>query len=46
MLDTSSRPKELMNAKIKDIEFKEKGYNQKFAYIWVTGKSGQRIKKA
>jgi integrase/recombinase XerD len=45
MLDTSSRPKELIGAKIKDLEFKDKGYNQKFAYLWVTGKSGQRIKK-
>jgi len=45
MLDTSCRPKELMGAKLKDLEFKEKGYNQKFAYIWVTGKSGKRLKK-
>jgi len=45
MLDTSCRPKELIGAKIKDLEFKDKGYNQKFAYLWVVGKSGQRIKK-
>ncbi|HEX6253197.1 MAG TPA: hypothetical protein VFZ55_03155 [Nitrososphaera sp.] len=45
MLDTSCRPKELMGAKLKDLEFKDTGYNQKFAYIWVVGKSGQRIKK-
>jgi integrase/recombinase XerD len=45
MLDTSCRPKELMNAKIKDLEFKEEGFNQKIAYLWVIGKSGKRIKK-
>ena len=45
MLDTSCRPKELMCAKIKDLEFKDKGFNQKFVYISVVGKSGQRIKK-
>jgi hypothetical protein len=39
------QPEELVGAKIKDLEFKDKGYNQKFAYLWVTGKSGQRIKK-
>jgi integrase len=45
MLDTSCRPKELIGAKIKDLEFKDKGYNQKFAYLWVVGKNGQRNKK-
>jgi integrase len=45
MLDTSCRPKELMNVKIKDLEFVDKGFNQKHAYIWVVGKSGRRTKK-
>ena len=45
MLDTSCRPKELMNARIKDIQFIEEGYNQRHAIIRVTGKSGQLIKK-
>jgi integrase len=45
MLDTSCRPKELMGAKLKDLEFEDEGYNKKIAYIWVTGKSGKRLKK-
>jgi integrase len=45
MFDTSCRPKELMNARIKDIQFIEEGYSQRHAIIRVTGKSGQLIKK-
>ena len=45
MLDTSSRSKELMNAKIGDIQFIDQGYNQRIAIVKVVGKSGKRIKK-
>ncbi len=45
MLDTSCRPKELMNAKIEDIQFINQGYSQNIAIIRVVGKSGKRIKK-
>lgn len=45
ILDTSSRPKELLNAKIGDVHYIDEGYNQKIAIIWVVGKSGKRLKK-
>lgn len=45
MLDTLTRPKELIGAKIKDLVFEDTGYNQKVAFIWLVGKSGKRIKK-
>jgi integrase len=45
MFDTSCRPKELMTAKIEDIQFIDEGYNQRYAIIRVVGKSGKRIKK-
>jgi integrase len=45
MLDTSSRPEELMSAKICDLQFRNEGYNQKFAYVTVTLKSGKQVKK-
>jgi integrase/recombinase XerD len=45
MLDTICRPKALMNAKIKDLQFRDEGYNQKNAIITVTEKSGKRKDK-
>ena len=45
MLDTSCRPKELMNARIGDVQFIEEGYSQRHAIIRVVGKSGKRLKK-
>jgi integrase len=45
MFDTSCRPKELMTAKIEDVQFIDEGYNQRHAIIRVVGKSGKRIKK-
>jgi integrase/recombinase XerD len=45
MLDTSSRPKELMNARIEDVQFIDEGYSQRIAIVRVVGKCGKRIKK-
>ena len=45
MFDTSCRPKELMNARLEDLQFIEEGFNKRFAIIRVVGKSGKRLKK-
>ncbi|HKI09134.1 MAG TPA: phage integrase N-terminal SAM-like domain-containing protein [Nitrososphaeraceae archaeon] len=45
MFDTSCRPKELLTAKIEDVQFIDEGYNQRHAIIHIVGKSGKRIKK-
>ena len=45
MLDTITRPKGLMNAKIKDLHIRDEGFNQKHAIITVVEKSGKRKDK-
>jgi integrase/RNA polymerase-binding transcription factor DksA len=44
MLDTSCRSRELMSARLEDVQFIEEGYNQRHAIIRVVGKSGKRRK--
>lgn len=43
MLDTSCRPKALINARIKDLKFRDKGFNQKNAVLTVIEKNNKRI---